>query len=259
MVCSWSFDKIGPLARSASDCRIILGAIAGPDPADASASHEPLKVAPRSGKPLSRIRAALVPLDFGRAGEPEVKSAFDDAVEELRAAGLAIEEAKLPEFPASEIAGLIITAEALSTFEKFYRDGSVRELRDPYARYQIEVNGAVTGADLVKAWRMRRVLQEKMAEFFAGYDVIVTPNFMSVAPRIEDDLYQALPYSDPVGAIGNTCGLPAIALPCGFGRGHMPVGFQIVGAPYDEATLLDLGDLYQSRTEFHRQRPPLAA
>jgi aspartyl-tRNA(Asn)/glutamyl-tRNA(Gln) amidotransferase subunit A len=106
---------------------------------------------------------------------------------------------------------------------------------------------------------MRRVLQEKMAEFFAEYDVIVTPNFMSVAPRIEEDLYKALPYSDPVGAVGNACGLPAIALPCGFGKDHLPVGFQIVGAPYDEATLLDLGDLYQSRTDFHRQRPPIAA
>ena len=76
--------------------------------------------------------------------------------------------------------------------------------------------------------------------------------------RIDDDLYETLPYADPVGAIGNACGLPAIALPCGFGKDHMPVGFQIVGAPFDEATLLDLGELYQKRTDFHRERPPLA-
>jgi aspartyl-tRNA(Asn)/glutamyl-tRNA(Gln) amidotransferase subunit A len=259
MVCSWSFDKVGPLARSAADCRLVLKAIAGADPADPSSSDEPVDLKPRRLEP-ARLKAALVPLDFSVKGaEPEVKAAFDAAVAELRAAGLALEEAKLPEMPASELAGIIITDEALSAFERFYQDGSVRQLRDVYAPYQPEINAAVTGADLVKAWRIRRVLQQKMADFFATYDVIVTPNFMSVAPRIEDDLYQSLPYADPVGAVGNACGLPAIALPCGFGKDHMPVGFQIVGAPFSESLLLDLGDLYQKRTAWHLERPALAA
>jgi len=133
----------------------------------------------------------------------------------------------------------------------------VKRLRDPYAPYQPEINAAVTGADLVGAWRIRRELQEQMARFFSGYDVIVTPNFMSVAPRIEDDLTQALPYADPVGAIGNACGLPALALPCGFGRGHLPVGFQIMAPPFSEGLLLDLGEAYQMRTSWHRERPTL--
>jgi aspartyl-tRNA(Asn)/glutamyl-tRNA(Gln) amidotransferase subunit A len=258
MVCSWTFDKIGPLARSASDCRLILQAIGGADPADPTSSSEKLAIAPRSGKSLSKIRAARIDLDFSKVGEPEVKDGFNRAVDELRVAGLHIEDAKLPEFPASEIAGLIITAEALSSFEKFFRDGSVAKLKDPYAQHQVEINQGLRGDDLIKAWRMRRVLQQKMAEFFSHYDVILTPNFMSVASRVDEDLYKALPYSDPVGAVGNACGLPALALPCGFGKQHLPIGFQIVGAPFDEATLLDLGDLYQKRTDFHRQRPALA-
>ena len=180
------------------------------------------------------------------------------AVAQLRLAGLHLEETKLPEFPASAIAGLIITAEALSAFEKFYQNGTVGQLKDPYAPYQVEINAAMSGADLVKAWRMRLKLQELMSEFFSRYDVIVTPNFLGVAPPISMDLNKALPYGDPVGGVGNACGLPSIALPAGFGRAKMPVGFQIVAAPYDEATLLDLGDLYQSRTKFHLERPPLA-
>jgi Asp-tRNA(Asn)/Glu-tRNA(Gln) amidotransferase A subunit family amidase len=188
-----------------------------------------------------------------------VRACFAAAVTELAGAGLEVEIAKLPELPAAEIAGLIITAEALSTFENFYRDGRVARLTDPYAPHQPEINRAVTGADLVKAWRVRRVLQERMAAFFGEYDVIVTPNFMSVAPPIDRDLYETLPYPDPVGAIGNACGLPAIALPCGFGAHRMPAGFQVVGAPWEEALLLDLGELYQKRTGFHRARPPLAA
>ena len=260
MVGSWTFDKIGPLARSAADCRMILRAIAGADPDDPSASSEPVNVAPRTRR-LRDLRGALVSLDFAKTkgAEPEVETRFRATVAELRTAGLPLEEVALPEFPASEMAGLIITAEALSTFEHFYQDGSVKLLRDRYAPWQPDINRAMTGADLVKAWRMRRVLQERMVEFFERWDVIVTPNFMSVAPPIDRDLYETLPYADPVGAIGNACGLPAVALPCGFGARELPAGFQIVGAPWDEGLLLDLGELYQQRTSFHRERPKLGS
>ena len=258
MACSWSFDKIGPLARSAADCRAVLRAIAGADPDDPTSSAEPVDLAPKR-RDLSRLRAALVPLDFSVKGaEPEVKAAFEAAVAELRDAGLRLEEAPLPDLPVSEMAGLIIGAEALSSFERFYRDGRVKQLKDPYAPWQPEINAAVTGADLTKAWRVRRAVQERMARFFADYDVIVTPNFLSVAPRIEDDINAALPYADPAGAIGNSCGLPALALPCGFGRGHLPVGFQIMGPPFSEGLLLDLGELYQQRTRWHLERPSMA-
>ncbi|HMI32055.1 MAG TPA: amidase [Candidatus Limnocylindrales bacterium] len=260
MVGSYTFDKIGPIARSAADCRVVIEAIAGPDPDDPSASEEPMRPG-RARVDVSRLKGALIPLDFAKTegAEPEVKSAFDRAVADLSAAGLHLEPSALPEFPASEIAGIIINAEALSTFEKFYKDGTVKGLKDPYAPYQREITRALEGADLVKAWRMRAVLQEKMADYFSRYDVIVTPNFMSVAPSIHGDLNKALPYSDPVGAVGNACGLPSIALPCGFGKGHMPVGFQIMGAAFLESTLLELGEVYQSRTRFHRERPPLFA
>jgi aspartyl-tRNA(Asn)/glutamyl-tRNA(Gln) amidotransferase subunit A len=257
MACAWSFDKVGPMARSAADCRAVLEAIAGADPDDPTSSAEPVDLRPRRIDP-ARIRAALVPFDATTKGaEPEAKAAFDAAVAELRAAGIALETAPLPDLPASEVAGLLISVEALSSFERLFQDGGVRRLRDPYARYQLEVGSAITGADVVKAWRIRRRLQERVAGFFADHDVIVAPNFLSVAPRIEDDLNQALPYGDPVGAIGNACGLPSLALPCGFGRGHMPVGFQIVGAPWSEGLLLDLGELYQKRTRWHLERPPL--
>jgi aspartyl-tRNA(Asn)/glutamyl-tRNA(Gln) amidotransferase subunit A len=116
----------------------------------------------------------------------------------------------------------------------------------------------MTAADLVKAWRMREVLQEKMSDFFGRYDVIVTPNFMSVAPPISKDLNESLNYSDPVGGVGNACGLPSIALPMGKGRGGLPIGFQIMGAPWDEGLLLDLGEAYQGKTVFHRDHPNLA-
>jgi aspartyl-tRNA(Asn)/glutamyl-tRNA(Gln) amidotransferase subunit A len=257
MVCSWTYDKVGPLARSAADCRMVLATIAGADPDDPTSSAEPVNLA-RGRSDVTRLRGALVGLDFAKNGEPEVKRAFDRTVASLRGAGCRLEAAKLPDFPASEVANVIITAEALSTFEKFFRDGSVAKNHDVYAPHQPEIAAALGGADLMKAWRMRAALQRKVATFFETYDYVVTPNFMSVAPKVEVDLNTALNYQDPVGAIGNTCGLPAIALPMGFGRDHMPVGFQILGAPWDEALLLDLGELWQQHTRFHTAHPALA-
>ena len=259
MVCSNSFDKVGPIARSARDCRLILQVIAGHDAADPTSSLEPVRLGMGSGRRISELRGALVPLDFSKGREPEAAAAFDRAVTELKAMGLKLETAKLPEFPTAEVASLIITAEALSAFERFHRDGSVNKLSDPYAPYQWEIGAAVTSDDLVKAWRMRHVVRQKMTDFFARYDVIVTPNFLTTAPGVDEDINKALDgYSDPVGGLGNACGLPSIALPSGAGKGGLPLGFQIMGSPFDEATLLDLGEAFQHRTAYHAAHPVMA-
>jgi len=256
MVGSYSFDKIGPLARSAADCRLVLQSIAGLDPDDpTSADRSPSDLVARHRDPR-RVRTAIIEADWNAKGaEIEAHHVFAAAVETLREMDLQLSPAKLPEFPASEIAGLIITVEAMSAFERFFRDGSIRQLEDPWAPYQQELSRAISGEDLVKAWRMRRLLPEKMAAWFADFDVIVTPNFLSVAPPVESDLYDTLAYSDPVGGIGNACGLPAIALPGGTGKGGMPCGFQLVAAPWDEGLLADLGEMFQRRTDFERARP----
>jgi len=260
MVGTWTFDKIGPLARSAADCRLVLTAIAGADPDDPSSSQEPVALNPRRRSPRG-LRAALVAQDFAKTAgaEPEVGARFSEAVATLRSLGLTLEETQLPDLPASEVASVLITAEALSAFERLFEDGRVKQLRDPYARWQPEINRAMTGADVMKAWRIRRALQDQMADFYSRFDVIVAPNFLSVAPAIDRDLYETLPYADPVGAVGNACGLPSIALPCGFGRDHMPAGYQIMGAPWDEGLLCDLGEVYQRATAHHQQRPVLEA
>jgi aspartyl-tRNA(Asn)/glutamyl-tRNA(Gln) amidotransferase subunit A len=256
MVLSWSFDKAGPMARSAADCRTVLRAILGPDDRD-SATSSAIDPLARMGAraPVSQLRGALFMPEGWKGGDPESKAAFERAVGELHAGGLQLEDAKLPDFPFTEIAALLITVEALSSYEKFFADGSIKQMIDPSAQYQMEINSAVTGADTVKAWRMRAVGQEKAAEFFARYDVLVAPNFLSAAPGVEEDLNVALAYGDPVGAMGNSCGLPSLALPIGLGKANMPCGMQVMGPPYSEATLFDVGEMYQSRTRHNRERP----
>jgi aspartyl-tRNA(Asn)/glutamyl-tRNA(Gln) amidotransferase subunit A len=258
MVGAYTFDKVGPLAHSVSDCRTVLAAIAGADPRDPSCATEKTKLDRGAGKQWRNLHAALVPLDWKKVGEPEVKSAFDAAVAELSAAGVRIDDTPLPDVPATEVSGLLIGMEALAAFDPFLADGRVKQLVDDMAPRQLELGQIVTGPDVTKALRIREAIQREMREFFMRFDVIVTPNFMSVAPPVEQDLNESLPYGDPVGALAAACGLPGLALPAGRGKAGMPVSFQVVAAPFDDATLLDLGDMYQARTQFHRAHPALA-
>jgi len=257
MVGAYTFDKVGPLARSAADCRTVLAAIAGPDPRDPSSATERTRLERGAGRPWRSLRAAKVSLDWSKVGEPEVRAAFESAAGELAAAGLKLEEAKLPDVPAAEVSGVLIGVEALAAFEPFFADGRVTHLVDDMAARQREIAEPVTGADTIKAIRIREAIQREMQGFFTRYDVIVTPNFMSVAPPVEQDLNEALPYGDPVGALAGACGLPGLALPAGAGKAGMPAGFQIVAAPFDEATLFDLGELFQGRTTHHRRHPEI--
>ncbi|NOT34292.1 MAG: amidase, partial [Candidatus Eisenbacteria bacterium] len=256
MVGAYSFDKIGPLARSAADCRAILGAIAGPDENDLTTVERRVDLTQRRRSPRA-IKAALIEPDWAKTkgAEPGVRATFERALADLRSLGLDPQPAKLPDFPAAEVSGLLITVEALSTFEHFFEAGGVKQLRDPYAAHQRDINSAIHGDDVIKAWRMRRVAQDLMAEFFEQWDVIVAPNFLSVAPPIVTDLYESLPYGDTVGAFAVACGLPGLALPMGAATHGLPCSFQLVGAPFDEALLCDLGELYQSRTRHHLARP----
>ncbi len=253
MALSWTFDKIGPMAHHAEDCRTVLAAIAGRDPGDPTSLPDPPRLAARDGKGVLQARAALVKPEW--KGEREVEAAFDAAVEALRLAGLRVEPARLPEFEADSVAWLLIVTEALSSFEGLFDNGKVRLLKDKAAPLQREILGRVTAADHVKMQRMRVVMQRQMDDFFGRYDLIVSNNFQNVAPRVEDDLEKALAGSDRVGAFGNACGLPAVALPCGFGKDGLPVGFQLMGPPLSEATLLNVAAAYQARTDWHVRMP----
>ena len=122
---------------------------------------------------------------------------------------------------------------------------------------QREIAEVITGADTMKAMRIRESVQRATRDFLASWDVLVAPNFLGVAPPVEQDLNEALPYGDPVGALSAACGLPGLALPGGTGHAGMPLGFQLVGSPGDDAMLLDLGEAFQKRTSFHRAHPPL--
>ncbi len=260
MPLSFTLDKLGPLTRSAQDAALVLAALAGEDPRDPSSIQAP--------PALARVRAELTPglrvAVLGFEGIPAAGlaagavAAFERVQGLLREGGALLEPATLPDLPWEPLTLVFLEAEAASVFEELIRSGRTRELADAshQARSPDDYLPRATSTDYVRAMRVRGEAQRAMARFFERYDLVLAPNVPVAAPRVEEDFDERLSYPDPLGAAGNLCGLPALALPVGFGDG-LPVSAQLVGPPLSEARLLSAAAWLQRRTDYHLARPPL--
>jgi aspartyl-tRNA(Asn)/glutamyl-tRNA(Gln) amidotransferase subunit A len=101
------------------------------------------------------------------------------------------------------------------------------------------------------------VLELKMAELFARFDVLATASLPVTATKLEANLDDELGFADPLGGIGNFCGLPAISVPCGVTDDKLPVGLQFVGPALGEAAVLRAARSFQQNTRWHKMRPPV--
>jgi aspartyl-tRNA(Asn)/glutamyl-tRNA(Gln) amidotransferase subunit A len=255
MALSWTMDKLGPMARSADDCEAILAAIAGHDPRDDWSAADPVaRPLPASG--ARSLKVAYLELDFSKAGEPEVEAAFNRALDDLRAAGLKLEEAKLPDLPFEAVAGVVIRAEASSAFEELFQDGRVRGMADPWAALALASARPITAGDYVKALRIRAVCQSAMAEFFSRWDALLAPAEMMTAMPVKAN-FDDIAWSDLAGGMSTLCGLPAVSVPCGFGKDGLPVGLTVVGGAFEEPKVFAIARQYQSVTDWHRKHPAI--
>jgi aspartyl-tRNA(Asn)/glutamyl-tRNA(Gln) amidotransferase subunit A len=253
MSLSWTMDKLGPMARSAEDCEAILLALAGHDPLDDWSADEPPPV-PRPAAEARGLRVGRLRPDFSKGGDPEVEKAVDQAVAALEAGGVKATVVKLPDLPFEALSNVIIRAEAASAFEPIFKDGRVRGMSDPEAPISVATARVITAADYVKALRIRTLCQQAMADFFSEWDLLIAPAYTFTAPPA-DRTMEDLEWSDPIGGMSTLCGLPALSVPCGFGRGGLPAGLTIVGGAFEEAKVLALGKLFQTLTDWHRKHP----
>jgi aspartyl-tRNA(Asn)/glutamyl-tRNA(Gln) amidotransferase subunit A len=258
MALSFTMDKIGPMARSADDCGLVLAAIAGHDPADPASLPTPAEpLAAAAAVDVRGMRLGILRLDPKKGGDPEVFDAFEAAIKLFTDQGLHLREARLPDLPFEPAAIAFITAEAVAAFEPLISSGKVRELVDPAAHVASETSKTVTGADYVRAMQARRIMQAEMDTLFETYDVLVSPSVPYLATNLSADLEKALPAPDALGAAGNLCGLPALSVPCGFSKSGLPIGIQFVGRVLTEQKVLALGSHYQQATDWHHRRPTI--
>ena len=255
---SWSLDHVGPMTRTVEDAGIILQAIAGRDDADASTRDEPLpdyNQTVRVG--VQGLRIGVPKQFFFENVDAEVESAVRSALSLLEAMGAVIIEVDAPLI--SEIPGgvtAIMLPEALAYHQKW-----MTERPDDYGddvRYRLELGATFLAVHYVQAQRRREMaVAAWRAEVFSKVEMIATPTTPITARPIEEgDLqvtFNLIRFTNPL----NFLGVPAISVPCGFTGEGLPVGLQLAGRWWDEATVLRAAHTYEQATDWHQRRPPL--
>lgn len=246
---SWSFDTIGPLASTAEDCALLLGALAG-------RSYD-------LGNGAEGLRVGLVAPLLARA-EPAVAEAVETAVRELAALGAEMEEVEPPLLDrAGAIQQLVMLPEAAQAHLPWLRT----RLADygPDVRARLLAGLFLPPTAYVTGRRARRWYCEELDRLLERYHLLAAPAMPITAPRIGEDpvtvrgeriAYRLclIPFNSP----WSLAGLPVVTVPCGLVDG-LPVGLALVGRRREEATVLRAAHAFQQATDWHERRPPAAA
>ncbi len=166
-----------------------------------------------------------------------------------------MKNAKLPEGPFEDAGNVIVAVEGASSFRSLIRSGRVSELADTLGQIAGYVNEQFCGADYLQAQRVREILQKKMEALFDSFDLLVTVTQPVAATPLDLNLETGLSYADPLGGIGNLCGLPALSVPCGFTEKNLPVGLQFMARAGDDIAVIQAARIYQLHTDWHRRHP----
>jgi aspartyl-tRNA(Asn)/glutamyl-tRNA(Gln) amidotransferase subunit A len=256
MPLSHSLDTVGPLARSAEDCAILLQAIAGFDARDPQSSREPVDDYLQE---KNKVRIAISSAWIERNSEPEVAAAV------LAAAGFLDKdpiEVEAPDFDTLSAHCLVVMqAEASAQHAKW-----MRERPGDYSssvRARLESGYAIPASQYLEVLRLRRAALDRFcAQTLGAADVYVVPGIAIRLPTREETgpkggerMPRLLADLTRLTRWVNYLGAPALALPCGFDSRGMPLSLQLVARPFAEATLLAAGQAYQRATDWHRRAP----
>ncbi len=261
---AWSLDHCGPLARTARDLAAILEAIAGFDPADPASADLP------AGGYLAALTGNLQGLRLGVPANflfddvaPEVEGAVREAVRVLADLGAEVKEVALPfvEY-AGAAAAVVITAEAAAVHRELLAQRAPDYGLDVRAR--LEFGLKIPAAVYLQAQRARRLILGHLLDVLREVEALVMPAVPVTAPRlgqarveINGREYDVRGTLTRLSSPFNLAGLPALVIPCGFDGRGLPIGLQVVGRPFDEGTVLRVGDAYQRVTDWHLRRPPV--
>lgn len=259
----YSLDHIGPLARSARDCAAVLGVIAGYDPTDPTCVDRPVEdwSAALTGD-LTGLRLGVDRVHHLPEGvDPAVAANLDAAVAVLEARGAKVFEVELPHYEEGVAANSItMAAEALA-----YHQPDLQTRWGDYTRgfRLVAAGGALaSAADYVQAQRVRRVVQGELAALLSQVDALVMPTASVGSPPYEELLGHEDRISMLFGKVftpyWDSMGNPVLAVPDGFNAQGLPLSLQIAGRPFDEATILRIGDAFQQATDWHLRVPELA-
>ncbi len=259
---AWSMDHVGPMTRTVADSALMLGAMAGYDPADPSTSVLPVPnyLAALTGD-VKGLRVGLLRSFFLDGAAPAVRAAVEAAAATLAAVGAVVDEVKLERVGLAGAGSLaVVGVEALAYHAELLRTRAAEY--DPDVARRLRVSAFIGGVHYVRAQQVRALVRDEVDAALARRDVLLAPSTPIVAPAVDErqatlgdgpaDVRTALlRFTRPF----NFSGHPACAVPCGFTEGGLPIGMQLVGRPFDEATVLRAADAFQRLTDFHARRP----
>lgn len=262
MPLSQSLDTVGPLARTVEDCALLLGLMAGADPADPTAI---------GGEVPDYLAATRAPLAGRTIGIPtsfyvddldaDVARAMDETAGVLAKAGARIVPVTLPDQAKLSAASQIILAAEASAYHAAW----LKERPDDYGaqvRARLENGFAVPAVSYLEALRWRGPALAEYLDAVKGIDAVLAPAAPMPAPTIAETDVGGAPHAEamiqrltrftrPV----NYLGLPAVSIPAGLTATGLPIGLQIIGRPFEEAAILSIGAAFQRETDFHMQMP----
>jgi aspartyl-tRNA(Asn)/glutamyl-tRNA(Gln) amidotransferase subunit A len=278
-----SLDQIGPFTKDVRDAATLLGVMSGIDPRDSTSVPEPVPdyTAALTGN-IKGLKIGL-PKEYLVGGlDPEVKAAVDAAVKKLESLGAEPVEISLPHTDYAVATYYIIaTAEASANLARFdgIRYGARVDGSDPIKLYEA-TRGAGFGPEVkrriilgtyvlssgyydayyLRAQKVRTLIREDFLKAFAQVDAVVTPTTPTAAFKVgeksDDPLQMYL--SDIFTISCNLAGICGVSIPCGFtGNPKLPIGLQLLGKPFGEATILRIAHAYEQSTAWHQQKPAL--
>ncbi|WP_135466784.1 amidase [Crenalkalicoccus roseus] len=265
MPLSFSCDNVGPLVRTARDAARFLRVTAGHDPKDPTSSREPVPdyEAALTGD-LRGLSIAVCETWFLEDADAPVLAAFEAALETLRARGARIARIRVPCLAAVNAYTAIISRVEGATIHAAW----MRERAADYAAHlsaRLYAGYAIPAHYYVEALSRRGpLLRQFVAEALTGHDLVATPTLRTRVPTLAETNVDADPanWSRFMAVSANTrpfnyLGLPTVSVPCGFDDRGLPVGLQLAGRPFAEATVLRAADAFQRETDWHRRAPPL--
>ncbi len=256
---AWSLDHVGPLTRTVQDNAIVLNIIAGHDGSDPGSVARPAAdYTGQIGRDIKGLRVGAIRHFYAGdiVADPEMGAAIDQAVEKLADLGASVREVSTT--PLSQFSvcnSIILAAEAYAIHQQW-----LRERPQDYGaitRERFLLGAMISAAEYINATRLRAKMTAQFHRLFDDVDVVVTASSLDPACRIDDPQANEYTYARQSRAPFNITGSPAMAIPAGFSSKGLPLGLQIVAAPYHEALLYRVGAAYEAATGWTHRHPQL--
>jgi aspartyl-tRNA(Asn)/glutamyl-tRNA(Gln) amidotransferase subunit A len=279
-----SLDQIGPFAHDVRDCALMLEVIAGHDKRDSTSVNEPVPTYTRTvNDPVKGLKIGVPKEFFGEGLDSEVEAAVRQALKEYEKLGATLVPISLPHSPYALAAYYIVApAEASSNLARFdgmhygHRTKEKGDLIATYSKSRAEgfgkevqrriilgtyvLSSGYKDAYYVKALKVRRLVKRDFDDAFKTCDVVMGPTTPTATFKIgeKSDDPLALYLSDVYTVSCNLAGLPGVSIPCGFTKTGLPIGLQLLGAPFEEEQLFRIARMYESTTDWHTKRPKVS-